>query len=253
MSDSPSRPDPAATPGEPAHATDPGGPATAAQYGIWLTDRLTHVPEVFHLALRFAFDRIDTDALGRAVAATVARHPALGSALVERDGGLRRVPAGRTPALDVVDTAADTGEALAKRLAEEVALPFDLATGPLARFTLHQRPGGAAELLVVAHHAVFDGNSKDVLAADLAAAYAAALGGGPALSAGGEAFGAPAADPELVARAAGFHGPRWAAATDPVLPGGARAGTDAGPGEAVSWRLDGPGHAALVDAARAGG
>ncbi|MFB6893589.1 amino acid adenylation domain-containing protein [Kitasatospora sp. NPDC056327] len=249
MSDPLTRPDPAPAPGEPAGAPDAPGPASPAQHGIWLTSRLTHVPEVFHLALRLDFDRIDTDALARAVAVTAARHPALGATLVERDGAVHRVPAGPTPALRVLDTAADTGEALAKRLAEELSLPFDLATGPLARFTLHHRADGGAELLVVAHHAVFDGTSKDVLAADLAAAYSAALTG-TAPTGTVPAADAPAPDAALVGRAAAFHGPRWAAATEPVLPGGARATTDAGPGEAVTWRLDGPGRAELEAAAR---
>ncbi|MFE2724829.1 amino acid adenylation domain-containing protein [Kitasatospora sp. NPDC059327] len=253
------------TPDRPGHPEAPGPsgrPASPAQHGIWLTARRNPVPEAFHLALRFAFDRIDTEALARAVDATVIRHPALAAALVERDGLVRQVPAGRPPALTVVDATADTGEASAKRLAEELALPFDLVAGPLARFTLYQRPDGTDDLLVVAHHAVFDGQSKDVLAADLAAAYTAALAGERPDSAtaqdarpahpGAEAVpGSDAApDPEAVRRAAAFHGPRWAAATDPVLPHGPRATTDAGRGEAVGWRLDGPGHAALTDAAR---
>ncbi|MER5350944.1 amino acid adenylation domain-containing protein [Kitasatospora sp. NPDC002551] len=264
MSDSPNRPDPASAAGDPARATDATGLASPAQHGIWLTSRLTHVPEVFHLALRLDFDRIDADALARAVAATAARHPALGAALVERDGVVRLVPAGHAPALTVLDTAADSGEALAKRLAEELALPFDLAAGPLARFTLHQRADGGAELLVVAHHAVFDGTSKDVLAADLAAAYAAALAGeAPAGAVGAGAVtaaassvssaSASASSADEVERAAAYHGPRWAAATDPVLPGGPRATTDAGPGEAVTWRLDDAGRAALADAAAQAG
>ncbi|MFB8242763.1 condensation domain-containing protein, partial [Kitasatospora purpeofusca] len=86
-------------------------------------------------------------------------------------------------------------DALAKRLPEELALPFDLARGPLARFTLDRRADGSAELLVVAHHAVFDGNSKDVLVADLAAGYAAAL----APSAAAAAVAAPSAAAAAVA------------------------------------------------------
>ncbi|WP_052709649.1 condensation domain-containing protein [Streptomyces sp. NRRL S-495] len=281
MSDSPNRPGPSSAAGDPARATDAARPASPAQHGIWLTSRLTHVPEVFHLALRIGFDRIDTGALARAVAATVARHPALSSALVERDGVLHPVPAGRAPALTVLEPGGEPlgecadacADALAKRLAEELALPFDLARGPLARFALERRADGSAELLVVAHHAVFDGNSKDVLVADLAAGYAAALasaaadGGGDGGSARGSAtatvtaLGAEAEadtdaaplDPELLARAAAFHGPRWAAATAPVLPGGPRAVTDAGPGESVAWRLDRAAAAALADAARTAG
>ncbi|MFC5668164.1 amino acid adenylation domain-containing protein [Kitasatospora misakiensis] len=279
MSHSPARPGPSSATGEPARPTDAArpaspassaSPASPAQHGIWLTSRLTHVPEVFHLALRLTFDRIDAEALARAVAATVARHPALGSALVERDGVLRPVPAGWAPALTVLDVPAPAAdgccETLAKRFAEELALPFDLAAGPLARFTLYRRPDGSAELLVVAHHAVFDGTSKDVLAADLAAGYAAALAGEAPSAAGGIPDGAPLdavpdgapldepldaapLDAELLARAAAFHGPRWAAATDPVLPGGPRATTGAGPGESVTRRIDGPGLAALTTAA----
>ncbi|KOV36814.1 hypothetical protein ADK60_06080 [Streptomyces sp. XY431] len=226
-----------------------------------MTSRLTHVPEVFHLALRIGFDRIDTGALARAVAATVARHPALSSALVERDGVLHPVPAGRAPALTVLEPGGEPlgecadacADALAKRLAEELALPFDLARGPLARFTLDRRADGSAELLVVAHHAVFDGNSKDVLVADLAAGYAAALASSAdGAEAEADADAAPL-DAELLARAAAFHGPRWAAATAPVLPGCPRAVTDAGPGESVAWRLDRAAAAALADAARTAG
>ncbi|WP_406110560.1 non-ribosomal peptide synthetase [Kitasatospora purpeofusca] len=275
MSDSPNRPGPSSAAGDLARATDAARPASPAQHGIWLTSRLTHVPEVFHLALRIGFDRIDADALARAVATTVARHPALSSALVERNGVLHPVPAGRAPALTVLDPVGEPlggcadacADALAKRLAEELALPFDLARGPLARFTLDRRADGSAELLVVAHHAVFDGHSKDVLVADLAAGYAAALTSSAAGeersgdSATATALGAEAdanadtapLDPDLPARAAAFHGPRWAAATAPVLPGGPRAVTDAGPGESVSWRLDGPARAALADAARTAG
>ncbi|MFJ4093923.1 amino acid adenylation domain-containing protein [Kitasatospora sp. NPDC089913] len=274
MSDSPNRSGLSSAAGDLARATDAARPASPAQHGIWLTGRLTHVPEVFHLALRIGFDRIDTDALARAVDATVARHPALSSALVERNGVLHPVPAGRAPALTVLDPTGEPldecADARAKRLAEELALPFDLARGPLARFTLDRRADGGAELLVVAHHVVFDGNSKDVLVADLAAGYAAALASSAADEARSEADGAntngdggadtdtdggavPLPDAGLLARAAAFHGPRWAAATAPVLPGRPRAVTDAGPGESVAWRLDGTASAALAEAARSAG
>ncbi|MFD0660339.1 condensation domain-containing protein [Thermocatellispora tengchongensis] len=43
--------------------------------------------------------------------------------------------------------------------------------GPLARFTLVRLGPGRHVLLVVVHHAVFDGASKDILLRDLAAAY----------------------------------------------------------------------------------
>ena len=51
-----------------------------------------------------------------------------------------------------------------ERIEDEIAAAFDLDRGPLIRFALF---GG--DLVVTAHHAVFDGHSKDVLVRDLAA------------------------------------------------------------------------------------
>ncbi|MFJ6575159.1 amino acid adenylation domain-containing protein [Streptomyces sp. NPDC091368] len=206
-------------------------PASPAQQGIWLTDRLGLAREAFHMPLRISFDRVDTAALARAVDAVTRRHPALAARLVERDGQVWQEAAAQRPELTVLEAPRDEA-ALERRLADEAARPFALETGPLSRFTLHRRADRSAVLLVTAHHAVFDGNSKDVLTRDLAAAYRAAPLSAPAPQA------APVPDPETVRRAAAWYGPRWAAATDPVLPGAPRASTAAGPGDAVEWRLD---------------
>ncbi|MFJ2781051.1 amino acid adenylation domain-containing protein [Kitasatospora sp. NPDC087315] len=229
-------------------------PASPAQQGIWLTERLGLAREAFHMPVRISFDRIDAEALARAVDAVTRRHRTLSARLVERGGQVVLEPADREARLELVDASADAIGGLEKRLAEETARPFDLETGPLARFTLYHGPGGAAELLVVAHHAVFDGNSKDILVADLATAYGEALSGATPTLPGPPApapalIPAPAA-PDLVRRAADRYGPRWAAATEPVLPGAPRATTAAGPGEAVGHRLDAAGRAALDAAAR---
>ncbi|MFI5860025.1 amino acid adenylation domain-containing protein [Streptomyces sp. NPDC051546] len=227
-------------------------PASPAQQGVWLTDRLGLAREAFHMPVRISFDRIDTAALTRAVTAVTGRHPALGARLVERDGLVWQEQAARQPELVQLEAPADEAD-LEKLLDEEAARPFALETGPLSRFTLHRRADGSAELLITAHHAVFDGNSKDVLTRDLAAAYGSALRPAPT-SADPAARAAPAApvvpaapiapvtppaDPGVVRRAAEWYGPRWAAATDPVLPGAPRTPTVAGAGEAVEWRLDG--------------
>ncbi|MFF9066638.1 amino acid adenylation domain-containing protein [Streptomyces sp. NPDC014891] len=207
-------------------------PASPAQQGVWLTDRLGLAREAFHMPLRISFDRVDAPALCRAVAAVTERHPALAARLVERDGRIWQEPAARPPELTLLDAPADEA-ALERLLDADAARPFALETGPLSRFSLYRRPDGSSELLVTAHHSVFDGNSKDVLVRDLAAAYGATpLPPSPGAPAGS------AADPDAVRRAAAFYGPRWAAATEPVLPGALRAPTSAGPGEAVAWRLD---------------
>ncbi|MFJ7265383.1 amino acid adenylation domain-containing protein [Streptomyces sp. NPDC099050] len=237
-------------------------PASPAQQGVWLTERLGVAREAFHMPVRISFDRIDPAALAHAVDAVIGRHPALAARLVERDGRVWQEPAAQRPVLVRLEAPADEAD-VEKRLEEEAARPFALESGPLSRFTLLRRADGSAELLVTAHHAVFDGNSKDVLTQDLAAAYgSAALSPteDPACAPGGArtavvapstpaAPAAPAADPGAVRSAAEWYGPRWAAATDPVLPGAVRSPIVAGAGEAVEWRLDGAGADELAAAA----
>ncbi|MCX5301031.1 amino acid adenylation domain-containing protein [Streptomyces sp. NBC_00193] len=233
----------------------PCRPASPAQQGVWLTDRLGLAREAFHMPVRISFDRIDAEALARAVRAVTRRHPALAARLVERDGRVWQEAAAQRP--ELVQLAAPADEAdLEKRLEEETARPFTLETGPLSRFTLHRRADGSAELLVTAHHAVFDGNSKDVLTRDLAAAYGSALlpePTAPATPVTSLTPGASTADPGTVRRASEWYGPRWAAATDPVLPGAPRTPTAAGAGEAVEWRLDGAEARELATAAALAG
>ncbi|MFF2302958.1 amino acid adenylation domain-containing protein [Streptomyces sp. NPDC058128] len=243
-------------------------PASPAQQGVWLTDRLGLAREAFHMPVRISFDQVDTAALVRAVTAVTRRHPALAARLVERDGQVWQEPAEDRPVLEQREAPQDRAD-VEKLLEEEAARPFALETGPLSRFTLYRRADGSAELLVTAHHAVFDGNSKDVLTRDLAAAYGSAALNAPTPPVGPAALTAPSADPDTVRRAAEWYGPRWAGATEPVLPGTPRgpvstgaggsagsAGTtglagsagsagpassagSAGSGEAVEWRLDG--------------
>lgn len=230
----------------------PCRPASPAQQGVWLTDRLGLAREAFHMPVRISFDRIDAEALARAVTVVTGRHPALAARLVERDGRVWQEAAAQRP--ELVQLAAPADEAdLEKRLEEEAARPFSLETGPLSRFTLHRRADGTAELLVTAHHAVFDGNSKDVLMRDLAAAYGSALLPAPGAPTTPAAPGASTADPDTVRRAAEWYGPRWAAATDPVLPGAPRTPTTAGAGEAVEWRLTGAEARELATAAALAG
>ncbi|MFE4519171.1 condensation domain-containing protein, partial [Kitasatospora sp. NPDC056783] len=222
--------------------------ASPAQRGVWFTERLGQVHGVFHMPVLLSFDRVDAEALARAVTTVTERHPSLAQVFVERDGGLVLEP-GTAPVLDVVDVSGDCADGREKRLAEDAARPFDLEAGPPARFTLHRGRGEAAVLLVVVHHAVFDGESKDVLVAELAAAYAQALG--EAAPAADRTPPGPAAapDPELVRRAADWYGPRWAAATEPVLPGLPHAVTAPASGASVGWRTDARGRAALAEAA----
>ncbi|MEU4403876.1 condensation domain-containing protein [Streptosporangium sp. NPDC023963] len=180
------------------------GPASAGlpevtftQQGMWVTEQTVgggaayHMPILVHLR-----GDLDTGALLAACAAVAARHPMLGSVVAEVDNELRLVPGAQVPVREAsissgpVDSDAVTGDsppdsssesgedgesgerygrAVQEAVREEILREFDLEKGPLARFTLFGIGPGRHLLLFVAHHLVFDGQSKDILVRDLAA------------------------------------------------------------------------------------
>lgn len=176
---------------------------TPAQHGVWITERTRPAGAAYHLAVTVRFSGpLDVDRLGAACAAVVTRHPVLGGAIEEDLPAL-------VPGADPVALVVRPGEEA--EVAALVAAPFDLRRGPLARFTLLRTGPGEHLLCVVAHHLVFDGASKQVLVAELAAAY--------------NGTGLPAADPSPpasavdVAGAAAFWAARWQEPTPAQLPG----------------------------------
>src|SRR5690606_20682938 len=170
----PARPDRAGGPGD---GNGPGGPdgdsaerrrkmtgswpASPAQQGMWLTERAGAAGRAFHMPLAVRLDGpLDVAALEAACAQVARRHPVLGGVLAEDAGELRVVPGAMPPLGHGGD------------LEEELARPVDPAGGPAARFTLIREDTKRHVLLFQAHHAVFDGESKDILLRDLAACYA---------------------------------------------------------------------------------
>lgn len=154
--------------------------ATPAQHGMWLTEHLGLAATAYHMPLPVWLDGpLDPARLADAVAAAVARHPVLSCAFAEDDGELRVIPAARTPSLQAGAAPAD----LAEYVRERTLAPFDLAAGPLIRFDLVPAGPDRHLLLIVAHHLVFDGESKEILLTDLATAYSTqAAHAGPAVS-----------------------------------------------------------------------
>ncbi|MFC4062861.1 condensation domain-containing protein [Planomonospora corallina] len=222
--------------------------ASLAQHGLWLTERTGagggaahHLPLAVHLE-----GPLDEAALRDACAAVAARHPVLAAALVEEDGELRLVPGAAGPPFTVADVAEGDVPAAVDA---EVARPFDLSAGPLARFALFRLEPKRHLLLVVAHHAAFDGMSKDLLLHDLAAAYGGSLPAPPATSHGEAAAGEHDRVAAKLAAAAEFWRPRWNDGGGLLLPGLRRVSLRAAPGGTVDVALgSGPG-AALGPAA----
>ncbi|MEU6075791.1 amino acid adenylation domain-containing protein [Micromonospora sp. NPDC047074] len=223
--------------------------ATSAQHAVWFTEQAGVAGTAYHMALgvRFAAE-LDRRALVAACAAVTEQHPVLAARVVTDDGGTPHLaPADSRPAVTF-------GELTDARIAEELARPHDLGTGPLARFTLLTGADATHLLLVTAHHLAFDGTSKDVLVNDLAAAYAVALSGdpGPAPARADGYAGLAAAEQQRVAvdlPAAREHWARhWTGPGDVVLPGLRRLPTGAEPGGAVTLDLP-AGQVAGVDRA----
>ncbi|WP_084959460.1 condensation domain-containing protein [Thermoactinospora rubra] len=188
-----------------------------AQHGMWITERLG-AGSAYHMPILIRFDAPpDRGLLAKAVARLVERHPLLGCAVADRDGVPSLVPAAVPP-----------------RLADRVsAEPFDLERGPLIRFALD-----GDTLHVVAHHLVFDGHSKDVLVADLAAFCEGAEP--PPL----EVVDHAAAQRERVAarleEARAFWAERWRDPGGTVVPGGVLRSRGGGAGGLLEFGLDLP-------------
>ena len=148
---------------------DPGEPTYNITWALWLEGPL------------------EVSALQRAWDAAVARHEALRTTFRNQAGVPVQViedePAARPlPVTSVERLAAGERETAALDQIRKLArIPFDLATGPLARAALVRLSPEAHVLAVVMHHIVADGWSFRILFDELAADYEAiSRGGGPA-------------------------------------------------------------------------
>ncbi|GAB3856080.1 condensation domain-containing protein [Dactylosporangium cerinum] len=191
--------------------------ASAAQHGMWVAASGAG-PTAYHLPLVVTFaHEPDVGLLTKACAAAVERHALLATAIVDRDG-VAHLTRATAPGLRVAgpDESVD----------EEIARPFDLGQGPLARFALFGRT-----LVITAHHLVFDGQSKEVLLRDLAAGYAGEIPAPLPRTAADELAADAARLADRRAAAAAFWDGRWAEPL-PVLVGDhVLTGRDHGPGQ----------------------
>jgi len=159
-------------------------PASAGQEQLWFMDQFAAGQGIYNvpLALRLA-GRLDRDALGRAVDGLVARHEALRTRLVADASGhpLEVIDPPGHLTVELVEPASEPDQQARLRefIAARSAQPFSLAAGPLLRVSLLPLAAEEHVLLVVVHHAVFDGWSAGVLVRELAALYRAEAAGQP--------------------------------------------------------------------------
>jgi amino acid adenylation domain-containing protein len=158
--------------------------ASFGQEQLWFLDQFApgqatyNVPNVLR-----SRGPLDPSALERALTGLMTRHESLRTRLVA-DGQGRPVQVidPVVPAvLEVVDFASLGREGGLARLRELVVAqamrPFDLAAGPLLRGCLVRLGDAEHALVLVFHHAVFDGWSAGVLVRDLAALYRGEVSG----------------------------------------------------------------------------
>jgi amino acid adenylation domain-containing protein len=159
-------------------------PLSAGQRRMWFLDQFehgVHYNESFNLRLKGA---ADIAILERALAEILRRHEAMRASFVVRDGqpAQQIIPPGliRLPVMDLRGIPELDRQAEATRLAvEEARRPFDLATGPLWRFTFLRLAEDESLLLITAHHIATDGWSFAVFLNELRLLYEAFQAGEP--------------------------------------------------------------------------
>jgi len=162
-------------------------PLSFGQEQLWFIDRFAPGQATYNVpcAIRVR-GPLEEGALRAALQRLVQRHEALRTRLVAGpDGRPAQVidPPGPVPLPTVAIGRPDLTPAgaepsqLREIIAAEAMRPFDLAAGPLLRCTLLRLAASEHLLLVVAHHAVFDGLSIPILVRELAALYAVEAAG----------------------------------------------------------------------------
>lgn len=120
---------------------------------------------------------IDIDALQDAVITVAGRHQALRST-IGADGETLLVHKELAPVVHVVDLSAlaeaDRDEELGHWYAEDAERIIDLAEGPLWRVSVLRLGERHSQLVLTAHHIIYDGTSEQILLDELAAAYGGA-------------------------------------------------------------------------------
>jgi amino acid adenylation domain-containing protein len=159
-------------------------PASMGQRGLWFINQVEGASTQYSIPFAFCFrGELSLAALRQALSSVMARHTALRTTLVDQDGEpAQEVAREATVELSVEDLTSarqsQVTETLESRIADEVQRPFDLAHGPLVRFSLFKVAADEHVLLFNVHHAMFDGWSFGVWFEEVREFYRSALSGG---------------------------------------------------------------------------
>ncbi|MFN0301309.1 MAG: amino acid adenylation domain-containing protein [Burkholderiales bacterium] len=155
------------------------GPASAShtQEAIWFLDRWLGPSGVYNSSTAFRLlGSIDRVALENSLQALVDRHPSLRTRFEEREGILVQIlDTSASIDLQVLDLArgsgAESSRELQQILAEHGESAFNLGQAPLLRAKLFRLSPREHVLLLVIHHIVSDGWSREIMLRELSALY----------------------------------------------------------------------------------
>ncbi len=152
-------------------------PLTANQRRLWLLDQLSPGSIAYNSPCAMWLEgALERPALDGALADLVARHEGLRTVYRAEQGEpfQRILPQLELPLVELAAAAATPEARRAEALSlvrAQVALPFDLATGPVLRFALVQVEPALHLLALVFHHIAIDGWSISTLLNEFAAGY----------------------------------------------------------------------------------
>ena len=159
-------------------------PLSSSQEIVWLHEQVQPGSRAYNFTASLdLWGTLDTDALRKGLAATLARHPGLRLELVPVPGAMpgQRVAESCPPRLNTVDLSgeSDPDAAFQALLRAEAESPLDTFEAPLLRWTLVRLAAEHHRLIHVEHHLIHDGHSFAILLADVFGVYRAeVLGGG---------------------------------------------------------------------------
>ncbi|ROU06209.1 non-ribosomal peptide synthetase [Lysobacter enzymogenes] len=160
---------------------DDEGALSEGQQGLWMLQCAQPHGYAYNIPIYLRLSGpLDPRALRAACIATLRAHPALASAVVERDGRPRRQAVAAEALPFAVHAAEGWSEhELAQAMQARLREPFALERGPCMRADLYSRGSGTGLLLIAVHHIAFDGGSVDAFLHTLCRAYERAAGASP--------------------------------------------------------------------------
>ncbi|MEM7541138.1 MAG: amino acid adenylation domain-containing protein [Pseudomonadota bacterium] len=155
-------------------------PLAAQQSHLWVLQQLYPALTAYHIALAWRFrGQLDKSALEAALGTIIERHESLRTCFPTRSDGRPHQRIEDYRGFRLSERRCDEGSALPAIIDAIVAVPFDLASGPLYRIELMDSAPGEHVLIMVFHHMIADGWSRGILLEELQQAYAAHHRGEP--------------------------------------------------------------------------